>query len=107
MGDMVAGVVIGLDILVALVYFRTQVYGKRRRGYKKSQKTNTNRVYVEKLVVRNNNLKYFYNCVNERELHIRYRELCKKHHPDAGGNIDEFYKIQNEYHKISKEYKVV
>jgi preprotein translocase subunit Sec63 len=30
----------------------------------------------------------------------RYKELCKKHHPDVGGNIEYFHTIQKAYNDI-------
>lgn len=37
------------------------------------------------------------------EPHKRYRELSKIHHPDAGGNIDDFNRIRDAYETLTKE----
>ena len=33
----------------------------------------------------------------------RYRELANKHHPDKGGDMEEFKRIQNAYEEICRE----
>ena len=37
------------------------------------------------------------------EVKRNYRRLAKEHHPDAGGNPDEFHKIQNAYDEAKSE----
>ena len=36
----------------------------------------------------------------------RWRELCKKHHPDLGGNAKDFMLIQEAWKQIQQGYKV-
>ncbi len=35
----------------------------------------------------------------------RYRELAMKHHPDRGGNIDNFRRIQTAYEALRAKYE--
>ncbi len=46
-------------------------------------------------------LVYFKGCNNKTELKRRYRQLCKKLHPDCGGSAESFRKMQKEYDMIS------
>ena len=46
-------------------------------------------------------MKYFVNFPYTAEtLKNEYRELCKKLHPDTGGNAEEFKNMMNEYEQI-------
>lgn len=40
---------------------------------------------------------YFQECRNQEEAKARYRELVRKHHPDAGGDTRTMQDINNEY----------
>lgn len=104
---MVACIIIVLDVFAVLMYIRTHLTCIKKRLSKRRVKTSTRRVYVEKTISRRDNIKFFDDCVNEKELHLKYRRLCKQHHPDAGGDLEEFYKIQNEYEKICHKFRAV
>jgi len=39
---------------------------------------------------------------NSQTVKIRFRELCKKHHPDQGGNVDLFMDINRAYRFVIK-----
>ena len=45
-------------------------------------------------------LRYFAGCRNMTELKRRYRQLCKKLHPDCGGSVDAFRTMQKEYEQV-------
>lgn len=40
---------------------------------------------------------YFRNCFTEGEIKARYRELCKLHHPDLGGNVETMQAVNAAY----------
>ncbi len=40
---------------------------------------------------------YFKGIVDESQAKLRYRELAKQLHPDAGGTVNEFQKMHEEY----------
>lgn len=46
-------------------------------------------------------LAYFNGCKTKTELKRRYHQLCKKLHPDCGGNVESFRKMQAEYDMVS------
>ncbi len=41
----------------------------------------------------------------DEEIHRAYRKLASTHHPDLGGNKDEFQKIQNAYERLLSQRK--
>jgi len=45
---------------------------------------------------------YFYDCTTKEEARKRYLELCKKLHPDKGGNATEFKDMQAEYDRFDE-----
>ena len=48
-------------------------------------------------------MKYFINSPYTAEtLKSEYRELCKKLHPDTGGDAEDFKMMMNEYETISR-----
>ena len=48
------------------------------------------------------NLYYFAGVTNKKELKRRYRQLCKKLHPDCpGGNAESFRLMQAEYDRLN------
>lgn len=40
--------------------------------------------------------------INENQLKQKYRELALKHHPDVGGDTEQFKKINSSYELLSK-----
>ena len=46
---------------------------------------------------------YFAGVKSYAELKSMYRDLCKKHHPDLGGDVATMQKINAEYSKIVKD----
>lgn len=46
-------------------------------------------------------MRYFTNCKTQSDLKKRYRELCKKLHPDNGGNAAEFVEMQKEFEEAA------
>ncbi len=53
---------------------------------------------------------WFENCEGEKEIKSRYRDLCKKHHPDRGGDLETMKQVNNAYENImrgvyTKEYE--
>lgn len=48
------------------------------------------------------NTSYFTGCTTKDQLKKRHRELCKKYHPDRGGNEEIFKKMQAEYERLMK-----
>ncbi len=47
---------------------------------------------------------YFKDCKNKEELKRRYRQLCKKLHPDnPGGNTESFRQMQSEYESLRRK----
>jgi len=40
------------------------------------------------------------NGASKEDIKKSYRKLCKKHHPDLGGNVEEFRKINEAYKKL-------
>ena len=49
-------------------------------------------------------MKYFVNYPYTAEtLKNEYRELCKKLHPDTGGNAQQFAEMLNEYQKTARD----
>lgn len=52
---------------------------------------------------------YFRNCFSEDQIKARYRELCKLHHPDLGGNVEIMQAVNMAYEErlrgeFRKEY---
>jgi hypothetical protein len=47
-------------------------------------------------------MKYFQNCRTRQEIITRYRELCKMHHPDLGGDVEIMKEINVEYERACK-----
>ena len=50
-----------------------------------------------------NQFTYFKDCKTLQDVKIQFRILAKKHHPDLGGNAEQFKIINNEY-EIAFEY---
>lgn len=51
-----------------------------------------------------NTFSYFKGCTTKEQLKKRHRELCKKYHPDKGGNPETFKKMQAEYESIKVKF---
>jgi len=52
---------------------------------------------------------YFHGCFSEQEIKLRYRELCKQHHPDLGGSTEAMQAVNAAYEErlrgeFRKEY---
>ena len=45
---------------------------------------------------------FFTGCTTKEQIKKRHRELCKKYHPDKGGDPEIFKKMQAEYERITK-----
>ena len=48
---------------------------------------------------------FFTGCTTREQLKKRHRELCKKYHPDKGGDIEVFKKMQAEYERLIIKFK--
>ena len=48
---------------------------------------------------------YFTGCTTKEQLKKRHRELCKIYHPDKGGDIEVFKKMQAEYERLILKFK--
>lgn len=48
-------------------------------------------------------MNYFKNCTTIDQLKNKFRELCKKLHPDHKGNQQEFIQMYNEFKRLSKK----
>ena len=53
---------------------------------------------------RNSSFSYFTGCTTKEQLKKRHRELCKKYHPDKGGNEEIFKRMQAEYEILKSRY---
>ncbi|MBB6449737.1 curved DNA-binding protein CbpA [Geomicrobium halophilum] len=49
-------------------------------------------------------MKFFHSVTSEEELKKEYRRLCKKHHPDQGGQEVNFIQLKEEYEQIAKKF---
>jgi hypothetical protein len=47
---------------------------------------------------------YFLGMITPGEIHKRYLELCKEHHPDMGGDAETFAEVQRQY-EVKKSLK--
>jgi hypothetical protein len=56
-------------------------------------------------------MNYFNGITDLEQAKLHYRKLAKQLHPDKGGNVVEFQKMQNEYktllQQLQQKYKVV
>ena len=73
---------------------------KQRNENSYKRNTNYNRTYTRT----NTSSSYFNGCANKDQLKKRHRQLCMKLHPDKGGNIEQFRKMQNEYEMLRKKF---
>ena len=48
---------------------------------------------------------FFTGCTTKEQLKKRHRELCKKYHPDKGGNPETFKKMQAEYEMLKIKFQ--
>ncbi len=49
---------------------------------------------------------FFHGCFSEAEIKTRYRDLCKQHHPDLGGNEETMKAVNLEYEeRLRGEYR--
>ena len=46
-------------------------------------------------------MKYFNDCKTHEEAKVKYRKLCKEHHPDIGGNTETMAEINKQYNKFN------
>lgn len=46
--------------------------------------------------------KWFTDCKTKQDIKTRYRELCKLHHPDTGGNVKTMQEINVEYDMVKQ-----
>ena len=44
--------------------------------------------------------------VRPSDIVSRYRELANKYHPDKGGDVEEFKRLQNAYEEICREQNI-
>ena len=49
-------------------------------------------------------MKHFKNCKTQNELKIKFKELCKQHHPDKGGSTNIMSEINLEYEKLLSKF---
>ncbi len=47
-------------------------------------------------------LKYFKDAITINDIKSMYRDLCKVHHPDLGGDLRVMQEINAEYHAVLK-----
>lgn len=52
----------------------------------------------------NKQTSYFAGCNTKEQLKKRHRELCMKYHPDKGGDVEIFKKMQSEYEKLKVKF---
>lgn len=50
-------------------------------------------------------MKYFDDCQTLEQLTTKWRELCRVHHPDRGGDKDIFQDIAHQYHGTKARLK--
>jgi curved DNA-binding protein CbpA len=48
-------------------------------------------------------MKYFYDCIDEKQAKEKYRKLSKELHPDKGGSHEKMIDLQQQYDKFLKE----
>ena len=58
---------------------------------------------IKELVPAIHNLIFLH--TTKEQLKKRHRELCKKYHPDKGGDIEIFKKMQAEYERLIIKFK--
>lgn len=48
-------------------------------------------------------MKWFSGCNSIDEAKKRFRDLCKKHHPDLGGNVADMQSVNAEYEQVLRD----
>ena len=74
---------------------RKQEEHKRQQEQKRQQEYKRQQTYQQKTTNG-----FFTGCTTKEQLKKRHRELCKKYHPDKGGNPETFKKMQAEYEML-------
>lgn len=49
-------------------------------------------------------MRFFQSVTTEEQLKKAYRELAKKHHPDQGGNHEDFIALKKEYEELAGKF---
>ena len=90
---------------------RTNFYEEQRKHeeYKRKQEQQRQEHYREqqrqKTYQQRTTSGFFTGCTTKEQLKKRHRELCKKYHPDKGGNPETFKKMQAEYEMLKIKYQ--
>lgn len=74
-----------------------QYQEQRQQNSYKQQERPTQQTY-------NRQTSYFAGCNTKEQLKKRHRELCMKYHPDKGGDVEIFKKMQSEYEKLKVKF---
>ena len=75
--------------------YRRQEEQKKRRQHQEQQRQKT---YQQPRG-------FFTGCTTKEQLKKRHRELCKKYHPDKGGDPEIFKKMQAEYELLKRKFQ--
>ena len=75
--------------------YRKQEEQKKRRQHQEQQRQKT---YQQPRG-------FFTGCTTKEQLKKRHRELCKKYHPDKGGDPEIFKKMQAEYEMLKRKFQ--
>lgn len=73
---------------------------QRQEQYRKQQEQQRQKTYQQRTTSG-----FFTGCTTKEQLKKRHRELCKKYHPDKGGNPETFKKMQAEYEMLKIKYQ--
>jgi curved DNA-binding protein CbpA len=73
---------------------------QRQEQYRKHQEQQRQKTYQQRTTSG-----FFTGCTTKEQLKKRHRELCKKYHPDKGGNPETFKKMQAEYEMLKIKYQ--
>lgn len=84
-------------------YFNNRPYDKQKKEENKQQKKTQQE--TPKTNHQQKTSGFFTGCTTKEQLKKRHRELCKKYHPDKGGDVETFKRMQAEYERLIIKFK--
>ena len=74
----------------------------QKKAYQNQKQNNETQQRFYEKVSPYKEFEFFSTCENFEQVKCRYRELAKKFHPDSGGSINDFKRLNEEYSRIKR-----